>query len=405
MLFAFLNLSFTLVRSLLKSSNMRDVLQAAFGPNRHLPRPCWAVALLVAAVLAQAVEEGGKSNYAQVFSTSLYSRDDSMVVSRGKFRFLSVTDMRQLSRDNSRLLGSSSAGPSQERSWLWANDPVDQEVKRQLDLWFPPSSSDSVIGLRVEIASCESWTVPTTNPAAAKALVRLRVVSADKKWRGKLIEASLVREGPNTPANQATLLRTCLRTALQGILDQDWNNMPPLAGIGETGPDPDPWTNALKTSGVKPQSVSRTLIHASQTIGESGYGTGVRAIFYHEPETGLNPEFWVGVRIRDPGMDSYSDVWVGEVEGGKGYQKRLGSTDIVMVSTTGVIFGIEKFKEDGHKPSFWKYVGLDLRTGGRYEPEGFSGLSAEAGAHGAIRIPSTLQFLDFGFYVELGHRF
>jgi len=328
-----------------------------------------------------------------------------MVVSRGKFRFLSVTDMRQLSRDNSRLLGSSSAGPSQERSWLWANDPVDQEVKRQLDLWFPPSSSDSVIGLRVEIASFESWTIPTTNPAAARALVRLRVVSADKKWRGKLVEASLVREGPNLPANQAALLRTCLRTALQGILDQDWNNMPPLAGIGEVGSDPDPWTNALKTSGVKPQSVSRTLIHASQTIGESGYGTGVRAIFYHEPETGLNPEFWVGVRIRDPDMDGYSDVWVGEVEGGKGYQKRLGSTDVVMVSTTGIIFGIEKFKEDGHKPSFWKYVGLDLRTGGRYEPEGFSGLSAEAGAHGAIRIPSTLQFLDFGFYVELGHRF
>ncbi|MEN9355746.1 MAG: hypothetical protein RL318_3071 [Fibrobacterota bacterium] len=362
------------------------------------------MAILLLNGISFALESVSHSNYAQVKSTALYSRADSLPVVGKTFRVVSVKDLRQISIDNSRMLGSTSSGPFQERTWLWADEAVDQDVKRQLDLWFPDSGAAKLTEIRIEIASFETWTVPTTNPASAKALVRLRVISVENNWRGMQVEASLVREGPNTPENQAALLRSCLRNALFYIIGQDWSNMPPLPKVGERGPEPDSWTNALRLSGNRPQSVSRTLVHASQTIGQSGYGTSIRAIFYHEPETDLNPEFWAGVRLRDPDVDGY-DAWVAEVMGGKGYQKRLGATSIVMVSTFGMLFGIEKFQEEGHSKDFWKYVGFETRSGGRWEPEGFKGISGEVGAHGAIRIPSTLQFFDFGFYIEIGNRF
>lgn len=364
----------------------------------------WCLALLSCAGLASALESVSHSNYAQVTSTPLFDRTDSVPLIANAFKVVNVTDLRQISVDNSRMLGSTSLGPFQERSWMWSDEPVDQEIMRQLERWLPDTGSPKVVPIRIEVISFETWTIPTTNPAAAKATVRFRVISVDNNWRGLQVEASLVREGPNKPENQTALLRACMRKAMTGIIGQNWSQMPPLVKVGERGPEPDPWTSALRLSGVRPQSVSRTLVHVGQTIGQAGYGTSIRAIFYHEPETDRNPEFWAGVRFRDPDVDGYS-AWVAEVMGGKGYQNRLGSTSIVMVSTLGFLFGIEKFQEQGHAKDYWKYVGLDMRQGGRWEPEGFSGLSGEVGAHGAIRIPSTLQFFDFGFYMEIGQRF
>lgn len=360
--------------------------------------------VLVLGLTLHAFQNTARSNYAQVTSTPLYSRADSLPIATGAFRITGVTDHRKISTDNSRMLGSTSLGPFQERSWLWSDEPVDGELRRQLDLWFPDSQGSKAVPVRIEISSFETWTIPTTNPAAAKATIRLRVISVTNSWRGMEIEASLVREGPNKPENQTALLRSCLRKALREILDQDWSKMPPVAKVGERGPDPDPWTDPLRLSGTRPQSVSRTLVHLSQTIGQSGYGTSIRAIFYHEPETERNSEFWAGVRFRDPDAPGYT-AWVAEVMGGKGYQQRLGKGSVVMVSSLAMLFGIEKFQEAGHAKNFWKYVGVEMREGGRWEPEGFSGISGEVGAHGAIRIPSSLQFFDFGFYMEIGQRF
>jgi len=373
-------------------------------PFGHLSLVTVLMALVLGSGTSQASESTAHSNYAPVNSAPLFDKTDTLPIATKDFRVVNVTDLRKISKDNSRLIGAASIGPFQERSWLWSDEPVDQEVSKLMKLWFPDTSSNPAIPIRIELASFESWTIPTTNPAAARAMVRLRVISVNQNWRGVLVEASQVREGPNTPANQMALLRACLRKALGGILNQDWQRMPPLTGVGEVGQDPDVWTNPLKLSGNNHQSVSRTLIHGSQTIGQSGYGTGIRAVFYHEPETGRNPEFWAGVRIRDPDVSGYQ-TWVGEVHGGKGYQHRMGSTSVVSVSTFGMIFGIEKFQDEAGTKDYWKYIGMEVRSGGRWEPEGFSGLSGEVGAHAALRIPSTLQFFDFGFYVEAGHRF
>jgi hypothetical protein len=351
-----------------------------------------------------AMESVSHSNYAQVVSTPLFDKTDSLPIPGQQLHIVSVSDERQISADNSRMLGSTSMGPFQERAWLWSDEPVDQEIKRIFDLWFPDSESNKAIPVRIELASFETWTVPTTNPAAAKATVRLRVISAQNNWHGYQVEASLVREGPNKPENQTALLRACLRKAIREAMTLDWQHAMPLAKVGERGPEPDPWTDPLRMSGSRIQSVSRTLVHLGQTVGQSGYGTSLRAVFYHEPETGVNPEFWAGIRLRDPDEPGYT-AWVAEVMGGKAYQTRLGSTSVVSVSTFGMLFGIEKFQQDGHAPDSWKYIGFDMRQGGRWEPEGFAGLSAEVGAQGAIRVPSTLQFFDLGFYMEVGQRF
>lgn len=360
--------------------------------------------VLACSLAPSAFESVSHSNYAQVTSTPLFSHSDSLPIATGAFRITGVSDLRRISVDNSRMLGSTSLGPFQERSWLWSNEPVDGELRRQLDLWFPDTQGSKAVPVRIEISSFETWTIPTTNPAAAKATVRLRVISVTNNWRGLEVEASLVREGPNKPENQTALLRSCMRKALREILDQDWSRMPPVAKVGERGPEPDSWTDPLRLSGTRPQSVSRTLLHLSQTIGQSGYGTSLRAVFYHEPESERNAEFWAGVRFRDPNAPGYK-AWVAEVMGGKGYQQRLGTGSIVMVSSMAMLFGIEKFQETGHAKNFWKYVGVEMREGGRWEPEGFAGISGEVGAHGAIRVPSSLQFFDFGFYMEIGQRF
>ena len=342
---------------------------------------------------------------APVASIALFNREDStLMAGSGKFHIGHVADLRRLSRDNPRLLGAGSVGPFEKQTWLWSDEPVDESVAKQLRRWFPDTGAAGATPLQIEITSFETWSVRTTTPSASKAVVRMRVLVGDPSLHGVSVEYSTLREGPCIPDSQAALLRTCLRKAMEQFLQSDWAHSPPVVGVGMLGPDPDPWTNALKPASVRPAPMSRTLIHISETIGMAGQGFGLRTIFYHEPERGQNPEFWLNVRLRDPQDPGYT-AWVGEVSGGKGYQYRLGATQIVMSEQMGIIVGMEKFHDDKGESGHWKYVGFEMRSGGRWEPEGFEGLSGEAGVHGALRIPSSLQVFDFGFYFEAGWRF
>ena len=51
------------------------------------------------------------------------------------------------------------------------------------------------------------------------------------------------------------------------------------------------------------------------------------------------------------------------------------------------------------------YVGVEGRTALRYEPAGIPGLSGEAGAQAALRLPSSIQAFDLGLVLEAGWRF
>jgi hypothetical protein len=364
-------------------------------------RPSLATRAFLATALMAA---GIHAEVAPVASVPLFNREDSLILASGKFRIAHVVDLRRLGRENPRMLGAGSVGPFGKQTWIWADNAVDESVAKQLRRWFPDSGSAKAIPLDIEITSFECWSVRTTNPHSSKAVVRLRVLVGDPSLHGLAVENSSVREGPCIPDSQAGQLRTCLRKAMEQFLQEDWAHSPPVNDVGMPGPDPDPWTNALKPSTVRPAPMSRTLVHVSETMGMAGQGFGMRMIFYHEPQAGQNPEFWLNVRLRDPQEPNYTS-WVGEVSGGKGYQYRMGESQIVMAEQMGIVIGMEKFRYNGGKLDHWKYVGFEIRSGGRWEPEGFEGLSGEAGIHGALRVPSTLQVFDFGFYVEAGWRF
>jgi len=409
---------------------------------------------------------------APVYSVKLY-QEDSLLLAPGTIRVLGVTDLRRLGKQNPRLLGSSSVGVFQERVWLWASDPVDLSVKNQLRRWFPktlpkvvavrsdsaalagtdsvkkvpldsgasvPSaklaaqdsaaadslenlverlpkdtSAGAVLPIRVEILSFETWSIPTGNPAAVKARVRLRILAAASNWHGKIaeLEAGADREGPNTPENQVELLRLSLRKAMLAFLEQDWRHATPLASFSEPGPVPDPWTDALKRTGESTTSALRTLVHAGAAYGVAGYGFSLRAVSYHEPEEDWNTEYWAALRFRDVQADAakYGSTWVGEVAAGLGWQRRLGAntSQFVVSNAVGGIFGNERYS-DSTTRNGWRresaiYVGAEGRSAIRYEPEGFQGLSAELGATAALRLPSELQVFDIGAYFEWGWRF
>jgi hypothetical protein len=411
---------------------------------------------------------------APVYSVKLY-KEDSILLAPGVLRVLGVTDLRQLGKQNPRLLGSSSVGVFQERVWLWSSDPVDLSVKNQLRRWFPkelpksvttkfdsavPAKSDSaaravsdssatalptkaalpvqdsatadslenlveqlpkdttagkVLPIRVEILSFETWSIPTANPAAVKARVRLRILAAASDWQGKIaeVEAGADREGPNTPEDQVELLRLSLRKAMLAFMEQNWRHAQPLASFAEPGPTPDPWTDALKRTGEAMPSSMRTLVHAGAAYGLAGYGFSLRAVSYHEPEEDWNSEYWAALRFRDVKADSlkYGSTWVGEVVAGIGWQRRLGANTSSFVVSNGVggIFGNERYSDsttrNGWRRESAYYIGAEGRSAIRYEPVGSQGLSAELGAHASLRLPSELQVFDIGAYLEWGWRF
>jgi len=407
-----------------------------------------------------------------VYSIKVY-KEDSVMLAPGVLKITGVQDLRVLGKGNPRLLGSTAVGVFQERMSLWASDPVDLTVTNLLRRWFPATlpKSDTVkvaapvdssrkdttkvvsdssknttkamaklandtvktpavaklsadtaksvalpmASVRIEILSFESWSIPTTNPAKARARVRLRILADEENWRGKIaeVEAGADRDGLNTPDDQAELLRLSLRKAMLGFLEQDWRRAQPLESKGETGPAPDVWTDALKRASDQPGSALRTLAHLSMTFGASGYGFAGRGVVYYEPEDYWNQEYWATLRLRDPGLEDggkYSEPWVGEIGGGLGWQRRLGANGSpwVLVNTAGGLIGYERFTERsslGTKRDGGLYVGVEGRCGGRYEPAGTTGLSAEAGGQAALRLPSSIQVFDIGFYLEAGWRF
>lgn len=414
---------------------------------RRLP-----ILLVAMAGLAQAAN-------VPVYSIKVY-KEDSVMLAPGVLKITGVQDLRVLGKGNPRLLGSTAVGVFQERMSLWASDPVDLTVTNLLRRWFPASlpKSDTVkvavavdslhkdttkavakpvkdstklaaadtaksvalpmAAVRIEILSFESWSIPTTNPAKARARVRLRILADEESWRGKIaeVEAGADRDGLNTPEDQAELLRLSLRKAMLGFLEQDWRRAQPLESKGETGPVPDVWTDALKRASDQPGSALRTLAHLSMTFGAAGYGFAGRGVVYYEPEDYWNQEYWATLRLRDPGLEDggkYSQPWVGEIGGGLGWQRRLGANGSpwVLVNTAGGLIGYERFTQRAgaagldSKRDGGLYVGAEGRCGGRYEPAGTTGLSAEAGGQAALRLPSSIQVFDIGFYLEAGWRF
>jgi hypothetical protein len=268
--------------------------------------------------------------------------------------------------------------------------------------------------VRVEILSFESWTVPTTNPAKASARVRLRILADEPGWSGKIaeVEAGADRDGLNTPEDQAELLRLSLRKAMLSFLDEDWRHAQPLESKGEAGPEPDPWTDALKRASGPAGSAVRTLVHLTTGYGLAGYGFGVRGAVYHEPEEEWNSEYWGIVRLRDPRTEApYSQPWVGELGGGIGWQRRLGDngSPVVAVVDAGGLLGLEKYTKQAAAGSSERdgglYLGAEGRGGLRYEPAGLAGISAEAGGLLSLRLPSAIQAFDIGLYLEAGWRF
>jgi len=404
-----------------------------------------------------------------VYSIKVY-KEDSVILAPGVLRITGVQDLRVLGKGNPRLLGSTAVGVFQERMSLWSSDPVDLTVSNLLRRWFPASlpksdtvkvaavvdssrkdtvkavagsakdsaklaadtakavakpSADSakvaalpMASVRIEILSFESWSIPTTNPAKARARVRLRILADEENWQGKIaeVEAGADRDGLNTPDDQAELLRLSLRKAMLGFLEQDWRRAQPLESKGEAGPAPDVWTDALKRASDQPGSATRTLAHLSLSLGAAGYGFAGRGVVYYEPEDYWNQEYWATLRLRDPGLEDggkYSEPWVGEIGGGLGWQRRLGANGSpwVLVNTAGGLIGYERFTERSNaaglssKRDGGLYVGAEGRCGGRYEPAGTTGLSAEAGGQAALRLPSSIQVFDIGLYLEAGWRF
>jgi len=361
--------------------------------------------LLLAAGIATAAN-------APITTVGIY-RDDSLLLARGAVRIVQVVDHRVLGKSEPRLLGSASVGVFQERMWLQSTEPVASSVQRLLVHWLPDSAKDTAIRrVRVEILSFESWTVPTTNPAKASARVRLRFMSDDSAHPGKLAEAEAGadRDGPNSPEDQAELLRLSLRKAVLAFLGQGWKNAQPILD-SSSAPAPDPWTDALKRSGPDAGSALRTLAHGSIGIGLGGYDFGVRGIAYHEPETGWNSEYWAALRLRDPSMgvfwsDSrFSDPTVFELAGGLGWQRRLGAEESPWVAAceAGGIFGNEWHADHGDRKN-GPYFGIEGRAGGRWEPVSTTGFSGEAGLQTALRF-NTIQIFNLGVYLEGGWRF
>ncbi|MEN9352824.1 MAG: hypothetical protein RL318_149 [Fibrobacterota bacterium] len=400
--------------------------------------------LLAATALVQAAN-------VPTYSVKVY-KDDSVRLAPGVLKITSVKDLRVLGKNNVRLLGSTAVGVFQERMVLWSSDPVDLSVENLLKRWFPAAEPvktesvklavvpDSAKGLvkdstvkaladttrkdtakalpmasvRVEILSFETWSVPTTNPAKARAKVRLRILADEENWQGKIaeVEAGADRDGLNTPEDQAELLRLSLRKAMLAFLDQDWRRAQPLESKGEPGPEPDVWTDALKRATDKPSAATRTLAHLDLTWGVAGFGFSGRGAVYYEPEEDWNKEYWAALRLRDPRLDGakQTEAWVGEVGGGLGWQRRLGANESpwVLVNAAGGLLGVERFTEiskTGKGREGGVYVGIEGRSGGRYEPAGTPGISGEAGLQAALRFPSSIQTFDIGFYLDAGWRF
>lgn len=395
-----------------------------------------------------------------VYTIKVY-QEDSVVLAPATLRITKVEDLRVLGKGNPRLLGSTAVGVFQERMHLWSSDPVDLSVSNLLRRWFPESlpKSDTVklarpdslakdtakpkavaipdtvravltdsvkaaagsalplASVRIEILSFESWAIPTSNPAKARARVRLRIVADEEGRKGRIaeVEAGADRDGLNTPENQAELLRLSLRKAMLAFLGQEWRTAIPLDSTGTLGPAPDPWTDALKRASDQAGSATRTLAHLALSYGAAGYGFGARGITYYEPaEESWNKEYWATLRLRDPGLDAgdkHSSPWVGEVGGGMGWQRRLGAdgSPFVLVNGAGALLGVERFdvteKTTGTRRDGGLYVGAEGRSALRYEPAGMPGLSGEAGVLATLRLPSSIQVFDLGFTLEAGWRF
>lgn len=385
-------------------------------------------------------------------------KEDSVLLAPATLRITGVKDLRVLGRENPRLLGSTAVGVFQERMHLWSSDPVDLSVSNLLRRWFPetlpksdtvqlsrpdslsrdtartPVPTDSartmltdsvkkdtakpvlpLAAVRIEILSFESWAIPTTNPAKARARVRLRIVADEEGRKGRIaeVEAGADRDGLNTPEDQAELLRLSLRKAMLSFLGQEWRTAIPLDSTGMLGPEPDPWTDAVKRPSDRPGSGTRTLVHLALSYGVAGYSFGARGAVYYEPEELWNKEYWAAVRLRDPRLEAgeeNSSPWVGEVGGGLGWQRRLGAggSPFVLVNAAGGLLGVERYDHrttSGMRREGGLYVGAEGRSALRYEPAGMPGLSGEAGVLATLRLPSGIQVFDLGLTFDAGWRF
>ena len=68
------------------------------------------MALALGSGTSQAIESTAHSNYAQVNSAPLFDKTDTLPIATKDFRVVNVTDLRKISKDNSRLIGAASIG-------------------------------------------------------------------------------------------------------------------------------------------------------------------------------------------------------------------------------------------------------------------------------------------------------
>jgi len=326
------------------------------------------------------------------------------------WRVQEVRDLRKLAARDSRLLGTWSPLPFEERTALRTGAPVADEVRDLLRRWSPV---DTGLPVRIDLLSFETWSDPVPGPDPVHALVHLRVVSLDPKRPGLLLEPRAKGEEKlaTRAADQVVLLKGLLRDAVVLV-------KPPFRPSQDTGSaasEPSKWADPASTPA--PPGGKRGLgqiLSGEAVAGWGGIGAGVRYTQFLEPATlEWTPEYWGGFQLRGPwNSDKYDDVWAGEIQGGMAWHRRLdaGASSFVFVGSAGGLLGIEGSRpvhDDGTVGDRKTFVviGAEGRALLRWQPTGQLGLSWSAGPQLTLRVPSRLGWFDPALVGEVGWRF
>lgn len=368
--------------------------------------PIQRASLLLAALAAS-------SFAADTLRVSAVSLADTADTSRihVSWKVREVRDLRTLAADDSRLLGTCSPLPFEDRTPIRTVRPVAEEVRAYLDRVLV---SDSALPVRIDLLSFETWTDPVPGPDPAKARVMLRVVSLDSAAPGLLLEPRAQGERKIAPrvSDQTALLTGLLRDALAMV-------RPPLRPSPDTGSSApvhdrwaDPANSPVAATGQRAQL--RQIVSGGLVAALSGVGIEARYVQYLEPgRAAWTPEYWGAALLHGAWNDEdWGGVWAGELSGGMGWHRRLdaGASSWTVVGTLGGVVGFESsrpVRDDDSRGDRKTFPQIGVLGGGalRWQPTTAPGLDFEAGPRLVLRVPSRIGWFDPAFAARAGWRF